>query len=181
MDCRSKRTRLALCLGVGLCKPPNRSSARICDGRTVFRDVIESRVHNCCQQSKLLWSRSVLDVFVFPARGSSNRKLGTRLDGINWRRASFHSLKGACLLSIRSAVQRGLAATLWETDYTQVPPYCSLRSVATRIIWASVQNTRTRYVACSLAYRNESDLGIVDGHGYQCGRGAKGHPRRICG
>jgi len=31
-------------------------------------------------------------------------------------KAPFHSLKGTSLFSIRSAFQRGLAATLWETD-----------------------------------------------------------------
>ena len=65
---------------------------------------------------KHLWRRSGVDIFVFAARGSSNQQLGTRLDGINWRRALFHSLKGASLLSIRSAFQRGLAATLRETN-----------------------------------------------------------------
>ena len=111
----------------------------------MFRNVIEGRILNCCQQSKHLWRRSGGDIFVFPARGSLNRQLGTRLGRVNWRKSAVPPGERYSFV-IDSFCQPDRAAAI-SRNQTRVPSYCPLRSVATRIVRASVQDIRARFAA----------------------------------
>ena len=128
---------------------------------------------------KHLWRRSGVDIVVFPARGASNRQLGTRLDGIN-RRESAVPLTEKRPLVIESFCQ----AERTRSNMTRPNAGAAvlLASVGGNQDCPDVGAEHPDVVSgVQFGLCNESDLGIVDGHRDQCGRGGQGQPRRVCG